>query len=71
MSHSYYGENDTTFLHNNALVGDVTIVTKDAEVKVSMKDLLGFVADQIRSERISALESASDLELLGIPKGAN
>lgn len=41
--------------------------TKFVEVKLPCKDILEWVADYIRSERVAELENAEDAEILGVP----
>lgn len=59
--------NDTLFLYNSDLSGVVVIQRGDDEIEVPSEDLLSFVAEHVRSERMSALEQASFRELLGLP----
>ena len=60
--------NHTTFHHHGDYSGDVTIVDSDtnAFLEVPVDDLKGFIAEIIRSERISSLEHESVDALLGL-----
>lgn len=63
--HTYKAQN-TTFVHDSDLSGDVIIRRGNNEIEVPGEDLLSFVAEYVRSERVGALESASHREILGL-----
>lgn len=53
---------------NSDMSGNIHIVEKDSdkEIKVGGQDILDFVANYIRSERISKLEQMETKEILGL-----
>lgn len=57
-----------TFNYNSDLSGNVTITTHEGRIDVPCRELVSFVVEHVRRERIIALESASDREILGLPK---
>ena len=58
MSHTY-GTNNTTFIYNNDLDGDVKIKNNKGELEVSGKDLEHFILDHLLDEFIGQLEQTS------------
>ena len=62
------GNKRTIFNYNSDFSGDIKIVdvATGNTIEVASDDLLYFVADFIRSEKISKLEQMSTKELLGI-----
>jgi hypothetical protein len=70
MSHSIQIGN-TAFIYNSDLSGDVKIVQlkgggENDEMNVPGDALMQFAAKMVRENRISALERASDAEILGL-----
>ena len=72
--HSHDTKN-ATFLYNGDFSGDVIIIQESdvirkpdglVETHVRAKDLLSLVAQYVRLEKITALENASDEEILGL-----
>lgn len=53
---------------NSDMSGDIHIVKKDSdkEIKVDGQDILDFVANYVRSEKISTLEQMEMKEILGL-----
>lgn len=75
MSHTFESESGRTVIHYDSdLSGDVEISRKYPDglhvsgVDLPMKDLLDFMAECIRSERIAQLEQASTEDILGLNK---
>ena len=75
MSHSWEGPNGTKIMYNPDL-SEVIVrvpyeaIEKDAwgrTVRIDGPDLLAFVADYVRRERVSALEDMDAEEILGVP----
>ncbi len=74
MSHSWEGSNGTKIIYNpdlsEVIVCNASITTDGAgenvECYLNGQDLLEFIADHIRSERISALEDMSTEQILGL-----
>lgn len=65
----YTFESANTRIHYNSdLSGYITIINKadDSEVVVYGKDIIRFVANYVRDEKISKLEQTSDEEILGL-----
>lgn len=65
--HSFHGK--TCTIHFDAdMSGDVCIVDlkNNTEVRVSGNDILDFVAEYVRGEKISQLEQMSSKEVLGL-----
>ena len=56
--------NKTQFHYNSDMSGKVIIIAGKKEIEVDGKDLIAFVLDRLRDEKISQLEqmSASDLK---------
>lgn len=70
MAHTYMFSN-TTFICNPDLSGTVEIKTDNGRIEVVGRDLIAFVADYVRREKIAALEDdVSDQEILGLPRRA-
>jgi hypothetical protein len=64
MSHTT-NHGGTRFIHNGDYSGEVEIQHSDQEaVWVPFSDLLQFVADYVRQEKIAKLEQASGREVL-------
>lgn len=62
---------DTTFIHNGDLSGTVYVRRADEHgvfrtIEVPGADLLGFIAEHVRFQRIAAAERAAQHDLLGI-----
>lgn len=53
---------------NSDMSGEIHIVEKDSdkEIEVDGQDILDFVANYVRSERISKLEQMETKEILGL-----
>jgi len=79
MSHSmkiYYEEEETNFIYNGDLSGDVEIIVPNYRVdedtfgntvcKIPGIVLLDFVASWVRNQKIGILEEQSTSELLGL-----
>lgn len=67
MSHTFNGKT-ITIHYNSDLSGEATLVTNHVRDEIDPKDLLDFVAHYIRTERISELEQADTLKILGLKK---
>lgn len=65
--HSYQGK-ECKIHHNGDYSGDV-VITRDgaAHLEVPFEDLLGLVAEYVRSRKLSQLEDADTEELFGLP----
>lgn len=62
--HTYRGS-EAIFNHNSDMSGDVLITARDGvTIQVPGVDILDFVADLVRMNKISALENASTEDLL-------
>ena len=65
------------FNYNADMSGDVIIWREGQKPRMNLlvpaSALVAFVADYVRRERISAIEDASDIEMLGLnaPSGSN
>lgn len=70
MSHTTNAPGGTAFIHNGDYSGDVEIVAADKTrgVTIPFEDLMWVVADYVRLQRISKIEEASALSLLGLEK---
>lgn len=66
--HSFQGPDGTSFSFNSDLSGLVVIHTCNHVLEVSGTDLLHFIAEYVRSERIGAVSDASVDEVLGLPQ---
>lgn len=55
--------NGTNFHYNSDMSGSVIIQTGEGELEVSGSDLMEFVLDRLRDEKISRLEDMSTEEL--------
>lgn len=64
--HTLNAPKGTRFHYNSDLSGNVIVMTPEGEFHVPGDDLLAFVADYVREERIARLEQASAAELLGL-----
>ena len=63
---------NTTFHYNSDLSGDVHIIHKRSgreDAYIPGEALIAFIAHHVRNQRISALEDASDAEVLGVRQG--
>jgi hypothetical protein len=59
----------TEFLHNGDLSGDVSVKLPDGSwIAVPGEDLVAFVAQYVKAERMAALEEASVATVLGVPE---
>jgi hypothetical protein len=65
--HQIKTNSGTRFFYNHDLSGEIII--EPSEGKVSGGDLLEFVAEYIRQQRIRELENASVMSLLGLDNG--
>lgn len=63
-----FRSNETTFHHNNDLSGDVVIERHDKRIMVPAEELVEFVAEHVRRQRIADLERMDFREVLGLPK---
>lgn len=64
-----FSHDNTTFHYNSDLSGDVHIIHEGSgreDAYIPGEALLAFVAHHVRNQRISALEDASDAEVLGL-----
>jgi predicted glutamine amidotransferase len=71
-----YNTKNMSFIHNGDFSGDVLICSnkldygisdeRDEKFKIPMDELLDFVAEAVRSKKISELESMTAKQLLGI-----
>lgn len=82
--HTFNGKNGTTIHHNGDLSGEVIItrrsgrkdyrgellpeITFDDNVRLDGEDLIEFVADYVRMQKITKLEEMSTEDVLGIEK---
>lgn len=58
---------NVTFYHNGDFSGYIEIVTKsDGLVRVPYEVLKAFIAESIRTQKITQIEQASDDDLLGL-----
>lgn len=66
---TYEAPGGTKFSHHSDLSGAVGIVREHETgwYWVKASDLLAFVAEVVRNQRIDALEAASHAEVLGLP----
>lgn len=67
MSYSFSSKNKNIhYIYNNDFSGDMQIVDdeKNIVVEVPCEDILGLVAEYIRSKRISKIENMTQEELL-------
>jgi len=55
--------NKTQFHYNSDMSGEVIIVVKDKEIKVEGDDLIEFVLDRLRDEKIGQLERMDEKQL--------
>jgi hypothetical protein len=69
IMHTHEGKK-TTFFHNGDYSGDVIIKLLETglEMRVDAHDLIDFVTEYVRGQRIAALEDMTTEELLGLPK---
>lgn len=53
---------------NSDMSGDCEIIEKESgtSIKIPCEDILDFVADYVRSQRIGSLEQISNKDILGI-----
>jgi hypothetical protein len=65
--HTFNGKS-ATFHHNSDLSGPVVIVieTSATSLEVAGEDLLAFVAEHVRRQRIASLEGSTPEQLLGL-----
>lgn len=61
--HTFKG-NETVFIAHGDLSGDVTIKRGKKEIDIPGVDLIAFIAEHVRNEKISRLEQAEDMEVL-------
>jgi hypothetical protein len=69
MSWSFTAEGGTRFMFNGDMSGDVTIYRNENDVldfMVPGKDLIEFIADYVRREKITELENATIAQILGL-----
>ncbi len=65
--HTYQTERGTYFTFNSDLSGDVQILTiKGDKCQVPGEDLLQFIGEHVRAERISRLETLTYRQVLGV-----
>ena len=55
--------NDTQFNYNSDMSGKVIITVDNQEMKVEGKDLIEFVLDRLRDEKIGQLEQMDEKQL--------
>jgi hypothetical protein len=79
--HSFDAPSGRTYHHNGDFSGDVRLITtvevltddrqsfvqKETEIDIPFADLAALVAEYVRRERASALDSMGTGEILGIP----
>jgi hypothetical protein len=67
MSHSLCVD-DVSFVYNSDLSGNVTITDNVTRKSLDVRgdQLLAFLADYVRRQRIESLEQMSDAEVLGL-----
>lgn len=65
--HTFNG-NKTRIHYNSDMSGDCIIFNKETEqeVKVSCEDILEFVAEHMRIQKINKLEQMNSAEILGL-----
>lgn len=65
--HSFNGKS-CTMHYNGDFSGEVTICNKNdnTEVHVDAQDLINFVAEYVRSKKVSQLENMNSNEILGV-----
>lgn len=65
--HSFNG-NKTTVHYNSDMSGDCVIFNKETEqeVEVPCEDILEFIADYVRSQKIGKLEQMDSKKILGL-----
>lgn len=65
--HTFNGKK-TTIHYNSDMSGDCVIFNKETEqkVEVSCEDILEFVAEYVRSQKIGKLEQMGSKEILGL-----
>lgn len=69
MSWSFEAEGGTRFMYNGDMSGDVSIYRNENDVidfSVPGKDLIEFIADYVRREKITELENATIAQVLGL-----
>lgn len=67
--HTFKGPSGTTFNYHSDMSGDVYVDTAEGHLKVPGRDLLALVAEYVRLERITVIESMEADELLGVKEG--
>lgn len=55
--------NKTQFHYNSDMSGEVIIIVNDQEIKVEGDDLIEFVLDRLRDEKIGQLEQMDERQL--------
>ena len=63
--HTTETKSGVTFIHNGNYFGPVKIVNGENTIEIPFEDILEFVGEYVRSERISKLEQMNTEELLG------
>lgn len=65
--HTFNGKK-TRVRYNNDMSGNIIIQHKDYELELSVlgEDILDFVAEYVRSQKISKLEQMDSKEILGL-----
>lgn len=66
--HSFHGKSVNIHYDSDILSGECIVVNKEngEEIRVSGSDLLDFVAEYVKCKRISELENANTIQILGI-----
>ena len=67
---TYTGQFGARFHHNADMTGGVEIQTPNGAVVVQFGDILGFVAEYVRRDRVGQIEDADDVTLLGLRRRA-
>lgn len=63
MSHTYVHDK-TVFICNSDLSGEITVQNEHGEFEIDGNDVLEFVGEFIRRERISAIENEHPLNFI-------
>ena len=65
--HAFVGKNKTKIHFNSDMSGECIIHNENGNnIKISCEDIIDFVAEYVRMEKISRLEQMSSEEILGL-----
>ena len=65
--HAFVGKNKTRIHFNSDMSGECIIYNENGNnIKISCEDIIDFVAEYVRMEKISRLEQMSSEEILGL-----